>query len=741
MKACIVCQLDVCIFVFQQKNMKSLILLLFLCAFGAHSQQLTVERIWKSPEFSAKGVQGFTSLNDGEHFTRIIRNQDGTNSLVRYSFSDFKGKGEELINLSAITFKGEKLGVDDATLSQSGNYLLITTNTESIYRYSYKTIYFVYNMATKKTIQLHESEIPQTLATFSPDETQIAFVAGNNLYNYEISSGTTTQLTSDGKQNVLINGTTDWVYEEEFAITQGFSWSPDSKYIAFLKFDESAVKEFSMAMYGELYPENYTFKYPKAGEDNSKVSLFITPSTQANAQQVNLGNYEYIPRFQWSIVKNELVAISLNRHQSDINYHLVTNPAQPTAQVFYNEKSTTYLESEFLLFMADGKSLLHNSDKDGYNHIYQLSFDGKQKQITTGEWEVIEVYGYNDKLKSIYYSSAENGATNKVLYSISFDGKNKKAISPLTGYNNAEFSVGCNYFVRSTSTANQPAIYTLCDKTGKELTVLEDNAVLRGKLATINLPQKEFMQVKGADGTLLNAWMIKPANFDPAKKYPVYFTIYCGPGSNTVLNKWDGANYMYHQLLAEKGYIVFSVDPRGTMYRGAAFKKATYLQLGKLETEDLIAVARQLQKESFVDANRIGIQGWSYGGFMTSLAMTKGAAIFKAGIAVAPVTNWRNYDNIYTERFMRTPAENEKGYDDNSPVNHADKLKGSFLLIHGSADDNVHYQNSMEFVTALVAANKQFELFIYPNKNHGIYGGNTRNHLFTMLLDFTLKNL
>jgi dipeptidyl-peptidase-4 len=281
----------------------------------------------------------------------------------------------------------------------------------------------------------------------------------------------------------------------------------------------------------------------------------------------------------------------------------------------------------------------------------------------------------------------------------------------------------------------------LCDKTGKELIVLEDNASLREKLTKLNLPSKEFLQVKGADGTLLNAWMIKPANFDPNKKYPVYFTIYCGPGSNTVLNKWDGANYMYHQLLAEKGYIVFSVDPRGTMYRGAAFKKSTYLQLGKLETEDLIAVARQLQKESYVDPTRIGIQGWSYGGFMTSLAMTKGAAIFKAGIAVAPVTNWRNYDNIYTERFMQTPAENATGYDDNSPVNHADKLKGSFLLIHGSADDNVHYQNTMEFIYALVAANKQFDLFIYPNKNHGIYGGNTRNHLFTMLLDFTLKNL
>lgn len=733
--------MDVCIFVNKQNNMKFLFSLLLFSALVANSQQLSVERIWKSSEFAAKGVQGFTSLNDGEHFTRIVKNQDGSSSLMRYSFKDFKGKGEELANLASIFYNGKKLAIDDASLSQSGNYLLISTETESIYRYSFKTIYFVYHLPTKKIIQLFSNEIPQTLATFSPDESQIAFVAGNNLYNYNFNSGETTQLTFDGAQNNIINGTTDWVYEEEFAITQGFAWSPDSKYIAFLKFDESHVKEFSMAMYGELYPENYTFKYPKAGEDNSKVSLLITPSSIAAAQQVNLGSYEYIPRFEWSPITNQLVAITLNRHQSEINYHLVSNPNLPKSTIFYNEKSTTYLESEFLLFMSDGKSLLHNSDKDGFNHIYQLGFDGQQKQITKGNWEVIDVYGFNDKLKTIYFSSSENSAINKTLHSITFDGKKKKTISPETGYNNAEFSVGCNYFVRSSSQANTPATYTLCDKTGKELIVLEDNTILRDKLTKLNLPTKEFLQVKGADGTLLNAWMIKPANFDPNKKYPVYFTIYCGPGSNTVLNKWDGANYIYHQLLAEKGYIVFSVDPRGTMYRGAAFKKATYLQLGKLETEDLIAVARHLQKENYVDGNRIGIQGWSYGGFMTSLAMTKGADIFKAGIAVAPVTNWRNYDNIYTERFMQTPSENPKGYDDNSPVNHADKLKGSFLLIHGSADDNVHYQNTMEFINALVAANKQFDLFIYPNKNHGIYGGNTRNHLYTMLLDFTLKNL
>lgn len=716
----------------------SLLFLLFIVT--ASAQDLTVERIWKSAEFAQKGVDGFTSLADGEHFTKTV-NEEGKMLLKKYNFKDFKGAGVVVADLSAISYEGKILEVSDVVLNKAGDKLLVLTNYESIYRRSFATTYYLYDITSKKTVLLHNDKTPQTLATFSPDEKQIAYVAGNNLFAYDIASQKVTQLTTDGAINAVINGTTDWVYEEEFGITQGFLWSPDSKYLAFLRFDESNVKEFNMAMYGGLYPEDYKFKYPKAGEDNSKVTLHIVPATGGNVANVNLGEYEYLPRMQWSPVANELVALTMNRHQSELKYHLVTSPEKPNDKVFYTETAKTYIDIDNnLLVLKDGKSLLRTSEIDGFNHLYQLKFDGTQRAITSGSWDIIELYGINEKAGTIYYASSEGGPIHKTIFSVSLDGKTKKLLSKATGYHNAEFSEGFNYFIRSSSSANVVNTHTLCDKTGKELLVLEANTALQAKLDGMKLSKKEFLQVDGAAGKL-NAWMMKPADFDPNKKYPVYFNVYCGPGSNTVSDEYEGANYLYHQLLTQKGYIVFSVDPRGTMFRGADFKKSTYLELGKLETEDLIAVAKSLQKESYVDPARIGIQGWSYGGFMTALAMTKGADVFKTGISVAPVTNWRYYDNIYTERFMRTPKENASGYDDNSPVNHAAKLKGKLLLIHGSADDNVHYQNSMEFITALVKANKQFDLFIYPNKNHGIYGGNTRNHLFTMMLDYTLKNL
>lgn len=717
-----------------------LVVALFITAAAVAQQDLTVERIWKSWEFGEKGVDGFTSLSDGEHFTKIVE-EDGKQVLRKYSFKDFKGKGEALVNLSDIQFEGKNLEIADVSMNKAGTMLMVMTDWKSIYRHSYSTVYYTYDIASKTTKLLYSKETPQTLATLSPDGKKIGFVADNNLFVKELASGKITQLTTDGKLNAVINGTTDWVYEEEFAITQGFLWSPDSKFLAFMHFDESSVKEFNMAMYGGLYPNDYKFKYPKAGEDNSKVTMNIVAAEGGAIMPVGLGSYEYIPRFQWSPVANELIVLTMNRHQSELKYHLVTNPVAPTDKVFYQENSTTYIDIDNnLMVLKDGKSLLRTSEKDGWNQLYQLNFDGTQRRITNGNWDVIQVYGINEKKGMIYYASSENGAMNKTLYSVTLDGKTKKLLTPAAGTHDAEFSEGFSYFIRTSSTANTVHTYTLCDQTGKELQVLEDNKELQAKLDGMKLSKKEFLEVPGVEGNL-NAWIMKPADFDPNKKYPVYFTVYCGPGSNTVSNDFEGSSYMYHQLLTQKGYIVFSVDPRGTMFRGEAFKKSTYLQLGKLETEDLIAVAKYMQTQSYVDPSRIGIQGWSYGGFMTALAMTKGADVFKTGISVAPVTNWRYYDNIYTERFMQTPQENASGYDDNSPVNHAAKLKGKLLLVHGSADDNVHYQNSMEFVTALVKANKQFDLFIYPNKNHGIYGGNTRNHLFTMMLNYTIENL
>ncbi len=731
--------------------MKLLIIALFL-GFGTFTfsqGQLSVEKIWKNYEFYGKSVNGFRGMKDGQHFTQITSEND--NSIItKHKVTDYAGKGIEILNLSNLKHGREKLAVQDYEFNADETKLLLTSEIKSIYRRSYSAVYFTYNLKTKQLEELDAKNKPQTLATYSPDGKKIAYIHANNIYVKDLESNNVSQVTFDGKQNEIINGTTDWVYEEEFAITKAFDWSFDSQYIAYLKFDESAVKEFNMTYYNDLYPDLYTFKYPKAGESNSKVSAYIfslkklneTELKREGSSMLDLGEYEYIPRISWSSTNNTLILQTLNRHQNHVKYLAVKcDGDKASIETVYEEKSDTYVEiDDNLIFLNDGKSILRTSEKDGFNHIYKIGFNGKETQITKGKWDVIEFLGIDPANKFIYYSAAKTSPINKGIYKISIDGKKDIAISPEVGTSNADFISGMNYFVLSYSDANQPTSYKLCNNLGKVLTTMEDNSALKSRLANYSLAKKEFLEFK-LDGRTLNGWMMKPANFDATKKYPVYIAIYGGPGSNTVKNAWGGQDFMFHQLLTQEGYIVVSVDPRGTMYRGSEFKKSTYLELGKYETEDFIDVAKELQKMSFVDGSRIGIQGWSYGGFMTSLAMTKGAEFFKMGIAVAPVTNWRYYDNIYTERFMRTPAENENGYDDNSPINHVDKLKGKYLLIHGSGDDNVHYQNTMEMVTALVKADKQFDLFIYPNKDHGIYGGNTRNHLFTMILNYVKTNL
>lgn len=696
-------------------------------------QDLTVEKIWKEYAFFGNSVDGFRSMQDGNYFSKISKS-----GITKHAFTDAEGLGEVLIPASAVS----KINMDDYEFNADETKALITTQTTSIYRRSYSAVYYLYDLETKEIKPLDDTRSPQTLAEYSPNGKKVSYIFENNLYVKDIASGTVIQLTKDGKRNEMINGTTDWVYEEEFGITKAYSWSPDSKYIAYLKFNEKDVREFTMTYYNQLYPDLYTFKYPKAGEDNSCVTAFMIPATGGKSTRIDLGEYEYIPRLKWSATSNQLVIQTMNRHQNSLKYHLVDMTTKKMAvKTFFEEKSDTYIDvDDNLLILKDGKSILRTSEANGYNHIYLLDFDGKSTQITTGNWDVIEFLGIDEDANMIYYSSAEKGAIHKGLYKIGLNGSGKTSISLEEGSNDAEFSNGMKYFIKTYSNANTPPVFSLCDNSGKEISVLEDNAELIETLSSYNLSKKEFVTFNG-HSEQLNGWMIKPANFDPTKKYPIYVHIYCGPGSNTVSDSWDTGGYAYDQLLAQKGYIVVSVDPRGTMYRGAAFKKSTYLELGKLETEDLIAVAKELQTYNYVDKDRIGIMGWSYGGFMASLAMTKGADYFKMGIAVAPVTNWRYYDNIYTERFMRTPAENEKGYDKNSPINFVDQLKGKYLLIHGSGDDNVHYQNTMEMINALVKANKQFDLFIYPNKNHGIHGGNTRNHLFNMMLDYTLKNL
>ncbi len=721
----------------------ALLLSLLFLAFNNSgiAQALSVEKIWKNYEFRGEGIEGFRSMQDGLHFTRL-NDKNGEQSISKHEITNSNGAGTVLISAEKLAYQGDKITIDDYFFNEDETKVLLTTQTTSIYRRSYTAVHFLFDLKTGTLTALDEKHQPQTLAEYSPDGTMVSYIYKNDLYVKDIASGKVKKLTQDGKRNKVINGTTDWVYEEEFSITKAYDWSPDSKHIGFLRFNEKEVKEFNLTYYGELYPQNYSYKYPKAGEDNSSVTAHIATVKSGKISPIDLGEYEYIPRIEWSGNSNKLILQTLNRHQNDLKYHLIDLTGKKIShKVFFQEKSVSYVEIDNnLLILSDGNTILRTSEADGFNHIYKLSFDGKSEQITKGNWDVIEFYGIDEKEGQIYFSAAQKDAISKGIYRINLDGSVISSISSETGYNEAEFTTGMKYFVKTYSNANTPPVYTLCDNLGKEISVLEDNIKLKTTLSGYNLSKKEFVKFQSGN-TTLNGWMIKPVNFNPNQKYPVYVTIYGGPGHNEVSDSWDGNDYLYHQLLAQKGYIVVSVDPRGTMYRGAAFKKSTYLQLGKLETEDFINTAKELQKLPYVDPNRIGIQGWSFGGFMTSLAMTKGADYFKMGISVAPVTNWRYYDNIYTERFMRTPKENETGYDDNSPINFVHLLKGKYFLIHGSGDDNVHYQNSMEMINALVRANKQFDLFIYPNRNHGIYGGNTRNHLFTMMLDYTLENL
>jgi len=705
---------------------------------------ITNELIWASGTFSSDYVYSVNSMNDGEHFSALENNK-----IEKYSYKDFGKSVATILNGTELTYNNEPISIEDYFFNADESKVLIATDIEYIYRRSFTAKYFIVDLESKEVTEL-SNKSNQRLADFSPDGTKVAYVLDNNMYYLDLNSNETVVITNDGEKNNIINGGTDWVYEEEFELTKGFYWSPDSKSIAFYQFIEKDVPDFTMHFYnGKTYPDGYTFKYPKAGEKNSKISIWKYDVASAKKRSlIRTGTmYEYFPRLKWTN-DNKLCVLGMNRHQNKLDYIIVKDYLKAkydgdtqTEKIIYTDESKTYVEVDNnLIFLKDGQSFLRTSEKDGYRHIYKISFDGKETQLTKGEWDVVELKGVNEETGQVYYVSAEEGAIYQSLYVTNLKGGKSKKLSTLKGTNDASFSKGMKYYINYYSNANTPYLITLHNAKGKQLDVLKDNSELKEQMTHYALGHKEFITIKGHDQDL-NAWIIKPENFDESKQYPVYFTGYNGPGHNTVTDSWDGSNYLYHHLLAQNGYIVISVDTRGTMFRGAEFKKSTYLQLGKLETEDLIACAKTVGNWSFVDKDRIGIQGWSYGGYMASLCMTKGADVFKTGIAVAPVTNWRWYDNIYTERFMRTPQENPKGYDDNSPINHVKKMKGNFLIVHGTGDDNVHIQNTYEMIEAMVLNNVEFDMAIYPNRNHGIYGGLTRLHLFNKMLKFTLDNL
>ncbi len=706
---------------------------------------ISLDQIWKTYSFYPRGVYGINSLKNGKEFTRITKG-----SVVVY---DYKSGDSitTLVNASDLIPKGDTLPLrlSGFTMSEDESLFLIPTEEEAIYRHSSKAEFFVFDTKSKKLEKLSKGG-KQRLADFSPQGDQIAFVRENNLFVKNIASGTEKQITTDGSHNAIINGTCDWVYEEEFGFTKAFFWSPDGKYIAYYRFDESRVKEYTLTYYGELYPDQETYKYPKAGEDNSLVDIYIYDLAAGKAVKVDVGEEtdQYIPRIKWTSDATKLAVQRVNRLQNHLDI-LIADASTGSSSVIYTEDNLYYIDiTDNLTFTPDGKYFIMSSEKSGYNHLYYYGIDGKLiRQLTSGNWDVTSMYGYDADEKKIYFQSAERSPMDRDVYEVNLKGK-KKLISTQIGTNSANFSSNFDYFINTWSDANTPSVYTVNQADGKHVRVLEDNKALVTKLKEYEISPVEFFTFTTPDITLpsgeqveLNAWRILPANFNPEKKYPVLLSIYGGPGSQEVTNSWGGFNLMWFQMLAENGIMVISVDNRGTGARGEVFKKMTYKELGKYETLDYIETAKYMSTLPYVDKDRIGIFGWSYGGFMASNALFQGADYFSTAIAVAPVTNWRYYDNIYTERFMQKPQDNPTGYDNNSPINHVEKLKGHYLLVHGGADDNVHPQNTMDLVSALVAADKQFDLMLYPNKNHGIYGGNTRYHLFKKMTDFLYKNL
>lgn len=729
-------------------------LFLFGGLFAQEKNSIDNHTIWSTRTFSAASVYGVESMNDGMHFTRLTYTKDGT-AIEKFSYEKYESTGI-IVHSKDLTYDGVPVSIDEYDFNFDETKILIASDQESIYRHSSKSYYFIYDIASKKLEPLSDMKLSkQRLAAFSPDGSKVAFVRDNNIFFRFLDNSNETQITFDGEINSIINGATDWVYEEEFSFDRGFYWSPLGNRIAYYRFDESNVKEFQMEMYGSLYPDHYRFKYPKAGEDNSIISIHVYDLDNGRTDGFELGKETdiYVPRITWSNDKYTLVVQRLNRLQNKLE--ILTGSFHPSRQenipvpvkVVYTEESKTYIDiHDNTQMLSDSKTILWTSERDGYNHIYLINVDnGKASQITNGKWEVTAVYGMDEKTGKIYFQAAKDHPTQREIYSINKDGSSLTKLSVTAGTNEAEFSANFKYYLLYHSDANTPFTVSIHGNHKKSKLkrplIIEDNDELIQRMKEFDISQKTFFTVKGAAGDSLNAWIIKPTNFVKDKKYPVLMFVYGGPGVNTVNDAWSYGNYFWFQSLAQQGYIVISVDARGTGYRGKDFKHSTYQQLGKYETEDQIAAAMEIGKMPFVDANRIGIFGWSYGGYMSSLCITKGADVFKTAIAVAPVTNWRYYDNVYTERFMRTPQENGENYDVNSPINHVDKLKGNYLLIHGSADDNVHFQNAMEMVDALIKANKQFDFMAYPNKNHGIYGGNTREHLYNLMTNYLLENL
>ena len=724
--------------------MRQFLLLVYIFAglFVSAQKPITPEDIFQKGTFASKGVPGFNFQQDGVHYTRL----EGV-TIAQYDLRNGEKSG---IIFDAATVKSDAPGwagaFDGYSFSSDEKKILLTMGTEQIYRWSRKADYFVYDPADKKMTRLFEGA-KQRYAEFSPDASKIAFVVENDLYIKDLSSNKTVRITTDGQMNAIINGASDWVYEEEFELLRAFEWSPDGKYIAYLRFDEREVPEMTMEMYrGGEYPEEVAFKYPKVGEKNAIVTAHLYDLSTAKTITVNIPDRQadrddYLPRIAWTPGR-QLCLTWMNRHQNQQRL-LLADPVTGNCSVMLEENNKYYLDLHDITFLSDGSGFVMQHEKSGFNHLYKYDMQGKEvAALTKGDWDVSDFYGIDEKKQTVYFQAAAENPMQRELYSVKLDGKKRKKLSGTAGWHNAQWSSTFDYFVNSFSTANTPPQYAVRSRTGELLRLLETNDAIQSKQLEHRVIPVNFFSFKTAEKVELNGWMIKPTAPEfQNQKLPVLMFVYGGPGSQQVTDQWRGANYWWFQMLAQQGYVVACVDNRGTGGRGEEFKKMTYKQLGHYEVIDQIGAAQHLGTLPFVDPERIGIFGWSYGGYMSTNAILKGKKVFKAAVAVAPVTNWKWYDSVYTERYMQTHAENAEGYEENSPINFADQLEGEYLLIHGLADDNVHFQHTAEMANQLISSNKQFDTMVYPNRNHGISDPSARIHLYTLMTTFLNEKL
>jgi dipeptidyl-peptidase-4 len=737
--------------------MKKLVFCLCLLTSIKAFSQLTLEKIWNSREYSPKFVMGFNHLSDGTSYCQLDENPDKSKSCNRYDIKT-GNKLSTLFSSEKILVDGQPVSIESYTFSEDEKKVLISNGFEQVYRHSGKSNVYIYDIPTAVLVKISDRKV--MYATLSPDGKKVAYVVDNNLYCFDLEKGKEKQVTRDGMKNAIINGAVDWVYEEEFSMSRGFEWSPDGQYIAYYRFDETKVPQYSMDIYGKLYPDKETWKYPKAGEPNSRVDVYIhkVGGGQDVLCETGSQNDQYLPRIKW-ISDNYLGVQRLNRLQNRLELLSFSyNYSKP--EILYTETNEKYVEVNDMTFVVKErkigvfKQIYYLSEKSGFNQLWVKVISNVikntgtkerdtiyDKQITTGSWDIDQFIGIDDRNSLAYFTSGKNNPSERQVFSVNLETKEITQLTSEPGWHTANFTYTYEYFTDQYSTMTSAPVTVIKDSKGAVIRTLETNQALNDKLSSLALGKVDFGSFTTSENTRLDYWRIVPPGFDESKKYPVLFFVYGGPGYQTVKNQWGGANYLWYQYMAQKGYIVISVDNRGSGGRGEAFKKMTYLNLGKYETQDYIEAAKFFGSQSYVDASRIGIFGWSYGGFMASSCISRGADFFKTAVAVAPVTNWRYYDNIYTERYMRTPLENAAGYDDNSPINHVDKIKGNYLIIHGTADDNVHFQNAVEMVRKMNDSNIAYDAEYYPNTNHGIRGGKTRLHLFSKISGFLITNL